>query len=569
MDRKSNHLVLFYITNRPDVAIIAEKYGVDRIWIDLERLGKEERQKQMNTVKSQHSISDISAIKPLLTKAELMVRINPWNENSPQEIESVIEAGSDVIMLPYWKSIQEVRSFIQNVNGRCKTSLLLETKEAVECVDEVLSNGGFDEIHIGLNDLHLSYGLTFMFELLTNGVVEELCDKFKKTGIPYGFGGIAKLGEGLLPAEKIIMEHYRLGSTRTILSRTFCNYTQIEKIDDIERVFKDNMENLRNLSGKYGSSFYLLESEKFEENYKELTASFKKYYPKFNIAYSYKTNYIPKLVQIVNRLGGFAEIVSDMELEIALKAGVKAEHIIWNGPIKNMLKVKELLLAGGTVNIDSIYEYEKIKVIAEEYGDCILNIGIRCNYDVGDGVLSRFGFDVGGNDFEMVLREIAVSKNMKLINLQAHFAKRSPKYWQARTMGMLKIYEKVLKKYGLKPERLDIGGGIYGKMPDSLRMQLGVDNISYHDYASQSAKLFADYFEGQTDSPYLFIEPGSAIAGDCMRFVSKVETIKQVRGKTIVTALGSQKNISMTGINPPMEIIDGGGESRYSRFYLY
>ena len=106
MDRKSNHLVLFYITNRPDVAIIAEKYGVDRIWIDLERLGKEERQKQMNTVKSQHSISDISAIKPLLTKAELMVRINPWNENSPQEIESVIEAGSDVIMLPYWKSIQ-------------------------------------------------------------------------------------------------------------------------------------------------------------------------------------------------------------------------------------------------------------------------------------------------------------------------------------------------------------------------------------------------------------------------------------------------------------------------------
>ena len=120
-------------------------------------------------------------------------------------------------------------------------------------------------------------------------------------------------------------------------------------------------ELLNNLSGKYGSSFYLLESEIFEKNYTELTASFKKYYSKFNIAYSYKTNYIPKLVQIVNRLGGFAEVVSDMELEIALKAGVKAEHIIWNGPIKNMLKAKELLLAGGTVNIDSIYEYEKIK----------------------------------------------------------------------------------------------------------------------------------------------------------------------------------------------------------------
>ena len=49
-------LKLMYITNRPDVALIAEKYGVDRIWIDLETLGKEERQKGMNTVKSNHTV---------------------------------------------------------------------------------------------------------------------------------------------------------------------------------------------------------------------------------------------------------------------------------------------------------------------------------------------------------------------------------------------------------------------------------------------------------------------------------------------------------------------------------
>ena len=207
-----------------------------------------------------------------------MVRINPWNENSPQEIESVIEAGSDVIMLPYWKSNQEVRNFIQNVNGRCKTSLLLETKEAVECVDEVLSNGGFDEIHIGLNDLHLSYGLTFMFELLTNGVVEELCDKFRKADIPYGFGGIAKLGEGLLPAEKIIMEHFRLGSTRAILSRTFCNYAQIEKIDEIDRVFKENMDKLRNferLLSQYPQEAFLKNKEEMIGSVDEIVRTLK------------------------------------------------------------------------------------------------------------------------------------------------------------------------------------------------------------------------------------------------------------------------------------------------------
>ena len=234
-----------YITNSPNVALIAQKYGVDRIWVDLETIGKEKRQQGLNTVKSQHSVNDIKAIKPLLSTSEMLVRINSWYDGSPAEIESVIEAGADIIMLPYWKTAKEVENFIKAVNGRCKTTLLLETKEAVDCIDDVIKMGGFDEIHIGLNDLHLSYGMTFMFELLADGTVEKLCQKFKDAGIPYGFGGIAKLGCGMLPAEKVIMEHYMLGSTRAILSRSFCDCSKIENIADIEKVFSENMKCLR------------------------------------------------------------------------------------------------------------------------------------------------------------------------------------------------------------------------------------------------------------------------------------------------------------------------------------
>lgn len=319
-------------------------------------------------------------------------------------------------------------------------------------------------------------------------------------------------------------------------------------------------ELLNNLSERFGNAFYLLESATFEENYRELTAAFKAYYPKFNIAYSYKTNYTPKLVQIVNRLGGYAEVVSDMEMEIALRSGVPASRIIWNGQVKNPNKVKELLLTGGTVNVDSIYEIENIREIAASHPKHVINVGVRCNYDVGDGVVSRFGFDVDGEDFDTVLRFIVETPNVHLVNLQAHFAKRAPEFWKARALGMLKIYDKVVEKYGLKPERLDIGGGIYGKMPDSLRKQLKIHEITYDDYASRAAKLFAEHFEGNPDAPYLFVEPGSAIAGDCMRFVSRIETIKNVRGKTIATVIGSQKNISMSGINPPMELVAGGKE---------
>lgn len=238
-------LELMYITNKPAVALIAEKYGVQRIWIDLETLGKEERQKNINSVKSHHTIHDVEVISNMLLKSKLMVRINPWNHNSIDEIEKVIYAGADRIMLPMWKTAEEASLFLSAVNNRVPTTLLLETKEAVECLDDVLENPLLDEIHIGLNDLHLSYGLTFMFELLTNGIVEMLCSKMKSAGVPYGFGGIARIGEGLLPSEKVIMEHYRLGSTRAILSRSFCNTDEIDDISEIEKIFAENIAKLR------------------------------------------------------------------------------------------------------------------------------------------------------------------------------------------------------------------------------------------------------------------------------------------------------------------------------------
>ena len=216
-------LDFMYITNNPIVAQAIQKEGIKRIWIDLETLGKQERQAGINSVKSDHSIDDIKIIRPLISTSELLVRVNPINSGSKVELEKVISNGADIIMLPMFKTKKEVEMFLDIIAGRTKTTLLFETKEAIEIIDDILRLGGIDEMHVGLNDLHLSYGMTFMFELLANGMVEKICNITRKYNILYGFGGIAKIGEGLLPAECIIAEHYRLGSTRAILSRSFCD----------------------------------------------------------------------------------------------------------------------------------------------------------------------------------------------------------------------------------------------------------------------------------------------------------------------------------------------------------
>lgn len=263
-------LNLMYITNQPQIAQIAEKNGVNRIFVDMEYIGKELRQGGMDTVQSHHTIQDIQEVRKVIQKSELLVRCNPihlktqYYEDSKSEIEQIIAAGADIIMLPYFKTVSEVETFIRIINGRVKTMLLVETSEAVEQVEEILKIPGIDEVFIGLNDLSLAYRKKFMFEILADGTVEGLCLKFKEAGIKYGFGGIARIGEGMLPAERIIKEHYRLGSTSVILSRSFCDTGKNIDIAEIKTVFEEEVLKIRNLEQQIQPYYNFFETNRLE-----------------------------------------------------------------------------------------------------------------------------------------------------------------------------------------------------------------------------------------------------------------------------------------------------------------
>ena len=253
------HIKLMYLTSSPGAAIEAENAGVDRIFLDLEILGKEERQGHLDTVVSRSSLDDIAPLRKVISKSKLLVRCNPVHKGLHKEIDRIIDDGADIIMLPYFKTVQEVETFLELVGGRVRTVLLFETKEAVELVDEILALDNIDEVFIGLNDLHLSYKMDFMFELLADGTVERLCEKFREKGLPYGFGGIAKIGEGLLKSDAVIAEHKRLGSTCAILSRTFRNEVDASRpIDD----FRGEIMLLRNREFEVNR----WDDENFEQN---------------------------------------------------------------------------------------------------------------------------------------------------------------------------------------------------------------------------------------------------------------------------------------------------------------
>jgi hypothetical protein len=218
------------ITNDPALAVHAESCGVDRIFVDLEWIGKEERQGHLDTLISSHCMADVEKVKAKITRADLLVRLNPLYDGTEREVEDAISAGADLLMLPMFNSESDVVEFCNFVKGRAGVIPLVETCSSADVIGDIARVPGVVEVYIGLNDLHMDMKLNFMFELLANGFVDGLTNSVKQAGIPFGFGGIARAGEGVIPGEMVLGEHMRLGSSSVILSRTF--HRKSEGIDE-------------------------------------------------------------------------------------------------------------------------------------------------------------------------------------------------------------------------------------------------------------------------------------------------------------------------------------------------
>lgn len=216
---------LLTITNAPELAARCDQIAGMRVFVDLERDGKAERQKGHDTFISTHHVADVGRVKAVLNHSSLMVRVNPYQLHNPEisknEVNEVLAQGADLLMLPMFTEARQVKAFCEMVDGRVPVVLLLETAGALNSLPEWLDTPGIHEVFVGLNDLHLSLGCRFMFEPLLQGHVDRVAEAVKLRGLRFGFGGIARMNEGVLPGRDVLGEHLRLGSQAVILSRTF------------------------------------------------------------------------------------------------------------------------------------------------------------------------------------------------------------------------------------------------------------------------------------------------------------------------------------------------------------
>ena len=321
------------------------------------------------------------------------------------------------------------------------------------------------------------------------------------------------------------------------------------------------LSELKELEGQFGSPLYLFLEEAFVENYKHFVACFDKYYSKYQLSLSYKTNYTPYICKLVKQMGGYAEVVSDMEYSVAKAIGYKPWEIVYNGPHKGQLGT-ESLLNGGIINVDNLDELARIINIAAENPKKQLEIGLRVNINIGQSFISRFGIDADSDDLQKAFDMVAPVENLNVVGLHCHVGQsRTVQAWKNRAEIMLSLADKYFEK---APKYIDMGSGMFAKMELVLAKQFGDDIPTFEEYAAAVAVPFAEHYKHlpQEEKPMLMTEPGTTLFNSYVDFIGKVESVKHIKGHEFVVLNCSKDNLGdickMKKL--PLQVIPAGGE---------
>lgn len=295
--------------------------------------------------------------------------------------------------------------------------------------------------------------------------------------------------------------------------------------------------------------YYVIHKKELDENFKKLKDSLNKYWNNYEIGYSYKTNALPWVIKHFYELDCMAEVVSEDEYQLANLIGVQKNRIIYNGPIKTKASFVEAIENDCIVNIDSQREIDWLDEVATNKR----KIGIRVNFDIEamcpgqsqcghDG--GRFGFCYENGEFGKAINKIK-EKNARICGIHLHTSSKS---------RGLDIYKAICemaciiqKKYNFDLEYIDIGGGFFGGLPTKPQ---------FDDYLSLVSGILSEYFDKKKIK--LIIEPGMAVIGAPVSYVTSVIDVKSTNYNRFVITDGSR-----TSIDPLMS------KSSYFHSYEY
>lgn len=303
---------------------------------------------------------------------------------------------------------------------------------------------------------------------------------------------------------------------------------------------------LKKIIESYGTPNYIFFQDQFRQNLRELDEAYRAVYPRFQIAYSFKTNYMPFACRTAQSCGTYAEVVSDLEYHMAKRHGFPPDKIIVNGPGK-WNGLEEMLSDGAIVMLDNRYEAEKTAHIAESL-DYSVSVGFRLNFTIGTGKESRFGFDTEDRKTEEIISYMRKRKNIRIVGLHFHLSgARSLKAWENRAQKLITYADQLLVNDEKKI--LDLGSGMFGHLDPKLVSQFEQEIPAFDEYAAVVAGTFAEHFSELPEDrkPLLIVEPGTTVIANTMMYATRVIAEKTIRGRKIAIVDGSVHQLGEMG----------------------
>ena len=295
------------------------------------------------------------------------------------------------------------------------------------------------------------------------------------------------------------------------------------------------MEQINSLSQLQTPCFVLYPDE-LERSVRGFLAALNANFKDSIVGYSVKTNSLPKCMKLACEMGVYAEVVSYDEYELALLCGFEKNHIVYNGPMKSKETFLDAIRHGSIVNIETKRELEWLKELPSEGN---FNVGLRLNINIskvspedadGDDDNSRFGYSDETDEFADAISCIKQLGNVRLVGLHIHrtahsrsvcFYKRSIEYAC-----------RVIKKYGLELNYIDVGGGYFGIFPNKP---------TYQQYSDAFYEVMSAY---GLQYMRVIVEPGNALVASCFAFFSEVIDVKHVEEELwFATTDGSRNDV--------------------------
>lgn len=285
---------------------------------------------------------------------------------------------------------------------------------------------------------------------------------------------------------------------------------------------------------KLQTPYFLIHKKEIDKLVDEMFNSLSKYWRKFIVGYSFKTNNLPWVITYMKSKGMYAEVVSSDEFNLALELGFQYKNIIFNGPVKGEKEFKRALEEEGIINLDSKRE---LRWIAESR-NIRARIGLRVNFDIeslcpGESQCGledgRFGFSYETGEFEKALNELKnLGINISGIHLHCSSKTRSKEIYKA----ISEMAVKIVREYKLKLSFIDIGGGFFGGV---------VGKPTFDEYFSIVNNIFSK--EKELKDIELIVEPGMSVVGATMDYVTSVVDEKKTLNNRFILLDGSRIHI--------------------------